>query len=149
MVTMGMPLGNDGEPVPCQLNAGGGFIPKGAKNVEVAKDFMKFWMQPQVMNENLKGGLGRWLPAMPQVVKDDPWWVKADDPHRAAYVKEGVLDPTSPVFDGYTPAWGQVAAEQVWGQAQADVIKNGMTPAQAIDKAFKRANEIFAKVVYD
>ena len=37
-----------------QVNAGGGFIPKGAKNVEVAKDFMKYFMQPEVMNENLK-----------------------------------------------------------------------------------------------
>ena len=43
-----------------QVNAGGGYIPKGAKNVEVAKDFMKYFMQPKVMNENLKAGLGRW-----------------------------------------------------------------------------------------
>jgi len=26
------------------------------------------------------------------------------------------------------------------------VIKNGMKPADAVDKAFKRANEIFAKM---
>jgi hypothetical protein len=36
---------------------------------------------------------------------------------------------------------------QLWGQAHADVIKNGMTPAAAIDKAFKRCNEIFTKIV--
>ena len=29
-VTMKIPLGNDGKPVPAQVNAGGGFIPKGA-----------------------------------------------------------------------------------------------------------------------
>ncbi len=57
------------------LNAGGGMIPKGAKNAEVAKDFMKYFMQPKVMNENLKAGLGRWAPAIPQIVKDDPWWL--------------------------------------------------------------------------
>jgi multiple sugar transport system substrate-binding protein len=33
-VTMGLPNGNDGKPIPAQLGAGGGFIPKGAKNVE-------------------------------------------------------------------------------------------------------------------
>jgi hypothetical protein len=32
-------------------------------------------MQPQVMNENLKKGLGRWAPAIPSIVKDDPWWL--------------------------------------------------------------------------
>src|SRR5260221_9059412 len=55
-VTMGLPNGNDGKPMPGQGGAGGGYIPKGAKNVEVAKDFMRFFMQPEVMNENLKGG---------------------------------------------------------------------------------------------
>ena len=33
---------NDGTPMKTMLNAGGGMIPKGAKNVEVAKDFMKY-----------------------------------------------------------------------------------------------------------
>lgn len=148
MVTMGMPNGNDGSPIPAQVNAGGGYIPKGAKNVEVAKDFMKFFMQPKVMNENLKAGLGRWVPAIPQLVKDDPWWLDPSDPHRQAYVKEAVLGPTTTVFEGFTPAWGQVSAEQIWGQAHADVIKNGMTPKDAIDKAFKRADEIFARMTY-
>ena len=73
-VVMGLPNRNDGSTMPCFLGAGGGFIPKGAKNVAVAKDFMKFFMQPQVMNENLKNGLGRWVPVYPQIVKDDPWW---------------------------------------------------------------------------
>jgi multiple sugar transport system substrate-binding protein len=144
-MTLGLPNGNDGKPMPCQVNAGGGFIPKGAKNVAVAKDFMKFFMQPTVMNENLKAGLGRWAPAIPQIAKDDPWWMDPADQHRSTYIKEAVIDPTTPVFEGYTPAWGSVCAEQVWGQAQADVIKNGMTPAAAIDKAFKRADQIFAK----
>ena len=40
-VTMGLPLGNDGKPMVAQVNAGGGYIPKGAPNVAVAKDLMK------------------------------------------------------------------------------------------------------------
>lgn len=149
MVTLALPHGNDGKPIPAQVGTGGGFIPKGAKNVEVAKDFMKFWMQPQVMNDYLKAGLGRWVPAMPQVVKNDPWWLDPSDPHRVAYVHEAVLGPTTSVYEGFSPAWGQVNAEQVWGQAHADVIKNGMKVSDAIDKAFKRADQIFAKITYD
>ncbi|MBV8704338.1 MAG: extracellular solute-binding protein, partial [Acetobacteraceae bacterium] len=60
IVTLWMPNGNDGKPMPAQIGAGGGFIPKGAKGAEVAKDFMKFWMQPKEMGANLKAGLGRW-----------------------------------------------------------------------------------------
>ena len=136
---------NDGTPMKTQVNAGGGYIPKGAKNVEVAKDFMKFFMQPAVMNANLKAGLGRWAPAIPQIVKDDPFWLSTEMPCLVPYITEAVLNPTLPVFEGFTPAWGQANAEQLWGQAHADVIKSGMKVADAVDKAFKRADQVFAK----
>ena len=138
---------NDGTPMKTQVNAGGGFIPKGAKGIDVAKDFMKYFMQPKVMNENLKGGLGRWFPTIHSLVKDDPWWLNSGEPCLKPYIEEGVLNPTLPVFEGYSPAWGQANAEQLWGQAHADVIKNGMKVSDAVDKAFKRCNEIFSKVV--
>ncbi len=151
MRVLGLPLMNDGKTqMPCQVGAGGGFIPKGAKNIEVAKDFMKFFIQPKVINTNLKSGLGRWVPPMPQIVKDDPWWLDdSKDPHRKPYVTEGVLRPTMAAYYGFNPAWGLVSSEQLWGHAHADVIKNGMKPAEAVDKAFKRTEAIFAKVSFD
>ena len=142
-VTMKIPLGNDGKPVPAQVNAGGGFIPKGAMNLVVAKDLMKYWMQPEVTNDNMKAALGRWVPANAQVVKNDPFWLQNKDPHVIPYVEE-IMGPTIPFYEGYTPAWGQVNSEQLWGSAHADVIKSGMKASDAIDKAFKRANAIFA-----
>ena len=150
MRVLGLPLMNDGKTqMPCQVGAGGGFIPKGAKNIEVAKDFMKFFIQPKVMNTNLKSGLGRWVPPIPQIVKDDPWWLDdSQDPHRKPYVTEGVLRPTMAAYYGFNPAWGLVSSEQLWGHAHADVIKNGMKPAEAVDKAFRRTEEIFAKVSF-
>jgi multiple sugar transport system substrate-binding protein len=150
MKTLAPKLKNDGTPMATQVGTGGGYIPKGAKNIEVAKDFMKYFMQPKVINENLKGGLGRWVPPMPQVVKDDAaFWLKSDMPCLLPYVQEGVLNPTLPVYEGFTPAWGQANAEQLWGQAHADVIKGGMKPADAVDKAFKRTEQIFAKMTFD
>jgi multiple sugar transport system substrate-binding protein len=147
MVTLRLPNGNDGQPVPAFVGAGGGFIPKGAENVEVAKDFMKYFMQPQVMNENLKGGLGRWVPVIPALRKQDPWWLDPADPHRTPYVQE-MLGPTIPAYNAYNPAWGEVSAEQLWGVAHADVIKQGMTPTAAVDKAFKRTEDIFTKFTF-
>jgi len=144
-VTMGLPNDNDGKPMPALVGAGGGFIPRGANNVAAAKEFMKFFMQPEVMSDNLKGGLGRWAPAIPSIVKNDPWWLDPSEPHRSPYVREAVLGPTVPAFEGYNPAWGRVASEQLWGQAEADVIKGGMTPQAGVDKAFHRAEAIFAQ----
>jgi len=148
MVTKAVPKKNDGSPMTTQVNAGGGYIPKGAKNIEVAKEFMTYFMQPKVMNENLKAGLGRWVPAIGSLVKEDPFWLDPSDPHRVAYVTEASLSPTMPVYEGYSPAWGQANAEQLWGRAHADVIRSGMEVSEAIDKAFKRVEEIFAKVTY-
>ena len=101
------------------------------------------------MNANLKGGLGRSVPAIPQIVKDDPWWLDPSDPHRPQYVRESVLGPTIAAYTGYNPAWGQVNAEQLWGNCHADVIKNGMTPNAAVDKAFRRMEAIFAKFTFE
>jgi multiple sugar transport system substrate-binding protein len=148
MVTMGLPNGNDGKPMPALVGAGGGFIPKGAKNADTSKEFMKYFMTPDVMNENLKGGLGRWVPAIPEIVKTDPFWLDPADPHRPVYVQEAVLGPTIPSYNAFNPAYGQVQAEQLWTQAVADVAKNGMTAQDAVDKAFKRADAIFTKFTF-
>jgi multiple sugar transport system substrate-binding protein len=143
IVTMGLPLSNDGKPVPTQVTGLYGMVPKGAANVAVAKDFLKFLIQPNVCNEYLKTGLGRNIPAMPSIVKNDPWW--SADPHVKAYVEQGLLGPTVPEFFVFNPAYAQVRNEHVWGTAWIDVATGGMTPQAAADKAFKRITDIFAK----
>jgi multiple sugar transport system substrate-binding protein len=143
IVTMGLPLGNDGKPVPSQVAYGFGMIPKGAKNVAVAKDFLKYLIQPKVSNEYLKTGLGRSIPAMTSIVKNDPWWFA--DPHRKAYVEQGLLGPTVPEFFAFNPAYAQVRNEHVWSTGWIDIMTGGMSPEAAADKAFKRVADIFAK----
>jgi len=144
IVTRGMPLSNDGKPLTSQIIALGTVIPKGAKNVAAAKDFMKYVAQPKVLNEYLKGGLGRFLVPVPEMVKSDPFWLK-EDPHRKAYAELTMVGEAMPIYEVYNPAIAQVNAEHVFSVAMFDVMNNGMAPEQAIDKAFKRAEEIFAK----
>ena len=143
IVVQGLPLDNDGKPVPAQVTHFGGMIPKGAKNVEVAKDFLKYLIQPKITNDYLKIGLGRNIPAFPSVVHGDPWW--QEDPHRKAYVEQGLLGPTVPDFFVFNPAWAEVRNQHVFGAAWADVIKDGMAPEAAAEKAFKWVEQIFAK----
>jgi multiple sugar transport system substrate-binding protein len=145
IITMGLPLSNDGKPVPSQSLSLCGLIPKGAKNVAVAKDFLKFLIQPQVLNEYLKTGLGRNIPCVPTLVKDDPWWLDRKDPHRVAYIQQGLFGPTLPSFWTFNPAYAQVQNEHVWPTGWADITTGGMTPQAAAEKAFKRVEEIFAK----
>jgi multiple sugar transport system substrate-binding protein len=144
ILTHGMPLSNDGKVLPSQIAIFGPVIPKGAKNVAVAKEFAKYMIQPKVLNQYLKAGLGRWALPIPEIVKSDPFWLK-EDPHRTAYVTQSVLSPTVPIYEAYNPAIAQVGAEHVFMVAAFDVMNNGMAPEPAIDKAFKRTEAIFAK----
>jgi len=145
IVTMGYALNNDGKPVPAQQGSLCALIPKGAKNIEVAKDFLKYLIQPAVLNEYLKTGLGRNLPAMQAIVKNDPWWLDPKDAHRVAYVRQGLFSPTVPTFWTSNPAYAQVQNEHVWQTAWAEIIQNSATPEAAAEKAFKRVEEIFSK----
>ena len=143
IVTMGLPLSNDGKPAPSLAASACSLIPKGAKNVTLAKDFLKYSILPQVNNERLKTGLGRSIPCMPSIVKNDHWWF--DDPHRTAYTTQGLLGPTVPQFWAFNPAYAQLQNEHTWSQGWMDIIQGGMTPQAAAEKAFKRVEEIFAK----
>ena len=143
IVTMGLALSNDGKLVPSQARTTCGVIPKGAKNVAVAKEFLKYLIQPNVCNEYLKTGLGRNAPCMPSVVKGDSWWFA--DPHRKAYTTQALLSPTIADFWAFNPAYAQVQNEHVWPTGWADIMQNGVAPQAAAEKAFKRVEEIFAK----
>jgi multiple sugar transport system substrate-binding protein len=143
IVTMGLPLSNDGKPVPSQLTVVNALIPKGAKNIDVAKDFLKYFIQPQVNNDWLKVGLGRNIPVMPEIVKNDPWWLA--DPHRAAYTRQGVLGETLPAYWAFNPAYSQVQNEGVWGTGWNDIMIGGMSPEASADKAFERIKQIFSQ----
>lgn len=145
VVTLGLPNDNAGKPIPSPLTVGGAFIPKGGKNVAVAKEFVKYVIQPKVAGAYLKAGLARWLPAIPSIVKDDPWWTDPKDPHRLAYVQQGVLGKTLPRHHAFNPGMSEANAAQVWGSAHASVIRDGVSPEAAADVALKRIGVILAK----
>src|SRR5207253_7910269 len=88
---------NAGKPVPAIVGVTQMMIPKGAKNVAVAKEFLKYFVQPKVVGEFIELGLGRWLPVMPSLAKS-PFWQDPKDPHLRGYVQMGLLGPTVPVY---------------------------------------------------
>jgi multiple sugar transport system substrate-binding protein len=147
IITGPLPLSNDGKQLPVQSGVFGPVIPKGAKNVEVAREFLKYAIQPEVLNEYLKGGLGRWANPMPETVKTDPWWLDPSDTHRSTHTKmaSGMLGPMIPWYEAYNPAIAQVNAEHVYQVAFSEIISGGSTPQQAVDKAITRIEGIFAK----
>ena len=143
VITHGLPLSNDGKRLKPEFGVNCMIIPKGAKNVDGAKNFAKALIQPEINAKYLKGGLGRWLPLFPELVKDD-WWTK-EDPHRSVYVEEGYGGPVIPFYYNYNPAWSLVRSEHPFNVAFHDVTAGGMKSTEAVEKAYKRIEEIFTK----
>jgi hypothetical protein len=104
----------------------------------------KYFIQPKILGEFVELGLGRWLPVMPALAKS-PFWQNPKDPHLKGYVQQGLLGPTVPDYYVYNLAMAEVRTQHVWSMAMIDVAKEGVKPDVAIDKAFKRIEEIFAK----
>src|SRR5499425_3380821 len=142
MVThgIGYPTDNAGKTVPSIVGVTTWMIPKGAKNVTVAKEFLKFLIQPKVVGEFVELGLGRWLPVMPALAKS-PFWQNPKDPHLRGYVQRGLLDPTMPDPLVFSLAMADVRNQHVWSLAMIDVAREGVKPEAAIDKAFKLIQE--------
>ena len=48
-------------------------------------------------------------------------------------------------YSVFNPGYAEANAQQTWGTAEADVIREGMTPQAAAEKALKRIGQILAK----
>jgi ABC-type glycerol-3-phosphate transport system substrate-binding protein len=103
----------------------------------------KYFIQPEINNERLKVGLGRNVPMTPAIVKADSWWFA--DPHRKAYTEQSVFGPTVPAYWAFNPAYAEVQNTHIWSAAWADIMRNGMAPEAAAEKAFRQIETIFAK----
>ncbi|HEY3908507.1 MAG TPA: ABC transporter substrate-binding protein [Stellaceae bacterium] len=149
VITHALPLDDEGKVIPGFFAPATAAIPKGAKNVAVAKDFAKYFMQPAVNNEWMKGGMGRYVPVYPHVALTDPWWTRTGPPqvmpHLAAIIEQGFKRPTLASWYSYTPAWADVENEHVFQLALVDVAMGKATLRQAVDQAFARSEQIFAK----
>jgi len=110
----------------------------------VAKEFLKYFIQPKVIGEFVELGLSRWLPVMPSLAKS-PFWQNPKDPHLRGYVQQGLLGPTRPSYYVFNPAMAEGYSQHIWSTAMIDAAKEGKTPEAAIEKAFKRIEEIFAR----
>ncbi len=146
MVThgIGYPTDNAGKVVPSVVGVGQWLIPKGAKNVTVAKEFWKYLIRPKGSGELVEPVQGRWLPVMPALAKS-PFWQDPKDPHLRGYIQQGLLGPTVPEHYVFNLAMAEVRSQHVWSMPMIDVAKDGVKPEVAVDKAFKRIEEIFAK----
>jgi multiple sugar transport system substrate-binding protein len=146
ILTLGLPLDNDGKPVAGVMATQALVVPKGAPNITVAKDFLKYSIEPTVLAALLKAGLGRRLPPMTSIVENDKaYWLDPNNEPLAAYTRQGIYGPTIAPYEVFNPARAQVSTEHVFPLAILNVINKGVTPEAAIDTALKRCEQVFTE----
>ena len=144
IVTNALPLGPSGQPVPSLVAVKCAFIPKGATNVDAAKDFLRSATDPATLNAYLVAAQGRWFPVMPDLARMDPFWTNGSDPHIPVAARQEMDGPTQAWWQELNPAYADVNAQQVWGRATADVLTGGVTPDKAVETAFAQIEAIFS-----
>jgi multiple sugar transport system substrate-binding protein len=114
-----------------------------AKHPELAKDFLAYLIQPEVLNTFLKES-GRHSPAHISLY-DDPYWTNPEDPHTSTVTKTLTKSKIRPIYPANSPAYSIVLQENIWGQSLEKIVLNKITPEQAADEAIARIKEIFAE----
>ncbi|MEO0837018.1 MAG: ABC transporter substrate-binding protein, partial [Cyanobacteria bacterium J06642_3] len=113
-----------------------------AKNPELAREFLAYLIQPEVINPYLKES-GRHSPAHMSAYKD-PHWTNPEDPHTTAVTKTLIESQIRPIYPGNSPAYSNVLKDNVWGQSLEQIVLKGVSPEKAADEAIAKIKEIFA-----
>lgn len=143
MGTQAMPNGPDGNPLTYMVSIKSAIIFSDSQNKEGGKEFMSYLIQPEHLADYLKASLGRWFPVMPSVM-EDPFWAETDDPHIAASFQQFQQD-TRPFQTSLNPAYGEVLAQNSWGNALGSIIVGGATGEQAAQQAATEIKQIFER----
>lgn len=113
-----------------------------AEHPELAKDFLAYLIQPEVINTFLQES-GRHSPAH-ITVYEDAYWTNPEDPHTSEVTKTLTQSQIRPIYPANSPAYSIVLKENIWGQSLEKILLQGVDPEQAADQAISRIKEIFA-----
>lgn len=115
-----------------------------SQNQKIAKDFLAYLIQPEVIGDYLKVAGGRHSPVL-KPNWQDPFWTNPQDPHVSTATKTITQGQTRLFYTFSNPAYSMVLKENVWGQALKKVLVDSISAEQAADEAASRIKQIFAQ----
>ncbi|MBW4465119.1 MAG: ABC transporter substrate-binding protein [Pegethrix bostrychoides GSE-TBD4-15B] len=143
IATREFPNKPDGTPMNYLISVKQALVFEAGRNHEAAKDFLSYLTQPEQLSAYVQEALGRSVPAMPDALKQ-PFWRDSTDPHIATAVRQFSQRPNRAFYNVLNPAYSQVQAENVWGEAIHAALVEGQTVDAAVDAAIARIQQIFA-----
>ncbi len=115
-----------------------------SKHQAAAKNFLTYFIQPDILKTYFHSAAGRWYPVMP-VLWRDPFWRDRADPHVLVAAQQLRNGKTRPLDRVIHPAYSEVHRENIWGQAMKRIVADNLTPEAAADEAITKIEQIFAR----
>ena len=142
--TMEFPDRLDGNPIRHLVSVRQAVILATAKNKTIAKDFLTYLIQPEIIGNYLKSAGGRYLPVM-TTAKQDSFWTNPEDPHVSTATETLTKGQTRLFYSAQNPIYSFVLEQNIWGKALNRIVVDGISPEQAADEAIARIKKIFAE----
>ena len=126
-VTLGLPKAMTATQIPSPLTVGGALIPKGAKNIEVAKEFVKYCDPAEGRERVFEGRVGALAAGDAVDCQERSVVDRSEGPapaglRSARRARPDGAAPTTPT----TRHAPRPTPQQVWGTAHASVIRDGV-----------------------
>lgn len=111
-----------------------------SKHQQAAKNFLSYLTQPINLQAYTEGSLGRYLPVMEKLFQE-PFWQNTSDSHITVALQQ--LNNTRPAYQVFHPAYGEVASQNIWGQAIGKIVVDNLSIEQAANFAIAKIEQIF------
>jgi multiple sugar transport system substrate-binding protein len=143
--TIDWPDGAYGQPLAIEAFVNRAAVFKAGRNVDNAKEFVRFLVGEGWLAHYLDFAGDRMLPTMPKLLQA-PFWLDPGDPHR---MRSAMQLLTRPRINNYYIAFdlrhGRVNQEAVWENAVHRVVTEGISPEQAVDEAIAQTKQILSE----
>ena len=133
-----------GEPMRYLVSIKQAIIFTDSPHQKVAKEFLRYLIQPEIIAEYLRASGNRYLPVH-KSLGQGPAWQRAKDPYTTNATEALSKSPTRLINMVKNPAYSQVLQENIWGKALTKTIVHGVASEQATDEAIARIKQIFAE----
>lgn len=138
--TLPWPQRLDGKPMEAILSVKQLAVLKACPDLDLARDFVSFFLQPVNTDRFLQGGQGRFLPVLRPLLKS-PVWSNPQDPHLRVALE--ILERRRVSNSVLNPAYSEVFKQNIWGVAIHAIVKAKIPVGQASEDAINSIRRIF------
>lgn len=109
---------------------------------QLAKEFLRYVVQPEVLKKYLRSAGGRNSPVQTPVWQDSVW-SNPNDPHISTATKTITKGNIRYFYISQNPAYSKVLYDNVWGKALNKVIVDGIPSEKAASEAIDEIKTIY------